>query len=576
MVIPDSVTTIGDEAFSDCSSLTRVVIPDSVTTIGDYAFYSCDNLTSVVIPDSVTTIGERAFKECSSLTSVVLSNSVTTISAGAFYYCKSLTIVVIPDSVTTIGDWAFAYCRNLTSVVIPDSVTTIGEHAFYNCDNLTSVAIGDGVTIIGDDAFNHCSGLTSVVIPDSVTTIGDDAFNHCSVLTSVYYKGSSEDWDKISVDSYNTYLTSATRYYYSETKPTTEGDYWHFVDDVPTVWEKVLPTEGVIYTKYDTYAEVTGYEGTATDVVIASMYEGLPVTTIGDRAFESCNKLTGVVIPDSVMVIGEFAFTNATNLQSVTIGDGVRSFDESAFDGTAYYNDSTNWENGVLYIGKYLISASSMVSGTYTIKEGTLGVLAYAFQSCQSLTDIVIPQSVTFIGEGAFQFCQKLVAVHIEDMAAWCNISFENHEANPLWYAHKLYLNNVLVTDLVIENTTEIKEMAFYSCTSLTSVTISKGVTSIGMAAFVVCSNLTSVTISQGVTSIGTEAFLACRNLTSITIANSVTSIEINAFLDCTSLTEITFEGTIAQWNAISKGKAWNYNTPVTKVECSDGSVSLL
>ena len=116
IVFDSDVTTIGDEAFYKCSSLTSVTIPDSVTTIGDYAFEWCENLTSVTIPDSVTTIGDYAF-----------------------YYCISLTSVTIPDSVTTIGYMAFYQCLSLTSVTIPDSVTTIGNHAFYNCHSLTSI-----------------------------------------------------------------------------------------------------------------------------------------------------------------------------------------------------------------------------------------------------------------------------------------------------------------------------------------------------------------------------------------------------------------------------------------------------
>ena len=153
------VTSIGDNAFDNCSSLTSVTIPDSVTTIGDNAFDNCSSLTSVTIPDSVTTIGEWAFGYCSSLTSVTIGASVTTIGNGAFQYCCSLTSVTIPDSVTTIGDEAFAYCSSLTSVTIPDSVTTIGEAAFRDCSSLTSVTIPDSVTTIGESAFANCSSL---------------------------------------------------------------------------------------------------------------------------------------------------------------------------------------------------------------------------------------------------------------------------------------------------------------------------------------------------------------------------------------------------------------------------------
>ena len=165
---------------------------------------------------------------------------VREIGNSAFRDCSSLTSVVIGDSVTSIGDVAFYYCSSLMSVVIGDSVTSIGNGAFYSCDSLTSVVIGDSVTSIGFDAFCYCDSLTSVVIGDSVTSIGNSAFYDCTKLTSVYYKGTASDWSAISIDNtygYNNSLINATRYYYSENQPTEEGNYWHYVDGKPTIWE---------------------------------------------------------------------------------------------------------------------------------------------------------------------------------------------------------------------------------------------------------------------------------------------------------------------------------------------------
>ena len=215
VTIPSSVTTIGNGAFEYCSSLTSVTIPNSVTTIEDYAFSWCSSLRSVTIPDSVTTIGDRAFYDCSSLTSVTIGNSVTKIGAYAFYDCFSLTSVAISNSVTTIGEYAFSDCSSLTSVTIPSSVTTIGNGAFEYCSSLTSVTIPDSVTIIRKWAFEYCSSLTSVTIPNSVTTIEDYAFGACSSLKDVYYSGSEEQWKKISIGEYNKPLTNATIHYNS-------------------------------------------------------------------------------------------------------------------------------------------------------------------------------------------------------------------------------------------------------------------------------------------------------------------------------------------------------------------------
>ena len=213
VVIPDSVTSIGSAAFWNCSSLTSVVIPDSVTSIGNDAFCGCNRLTSVVIGDSVTTIGYSAFQNCYSLTSVVIGDSVTSIGDDAFRGCSNLTSVVIGDSVTSIGNDAFRGCSNLTSVVIGDSVTSIGDDAFFSCSSLTSVVIGNNVTSIGRSAFQNCTSLTSVVIPDSVTSIGNYAFNSCSSLTDVYYTGSTAEWKAITIGMYNSYLKDATIHY---------------------------------------------------------------------------------------------------------------------------------------------------------------------------------------------------------------------------------------------------------------------------------------------------------------------------------------------------------------------------
>ena len=183
--IPDSVTSIGDNAFYNCRRLTSLTIPNSVTSIGDRAFAGCENITSLTIPDSVTSIGNQAFYECISLTSLTIPNSVTSIGNGAFHDCCRLTSLTIPNSVTSIGNGAFHDCRRLTSLTIPNSVTSIEDSAFENCSSLTTLTIPDSVISIGGWTFSGCSSLTSLTIPDSVTSIGSGAFEDCSSLTSL-------------------------------------------------------------------------------------------------------------------------------------------------------------------------------------------------------------------------------------------------------------------------------------------------------------------------------------------------------------------------------------------------------
>ena len=328
--IEAGVTTIGNEAFLNCSSLTSVTIPNSVTTIGLRAFDGCRSLTSVTIPNSVTTIRECAFDSCYSLTSVKIGNSVTTIGNCAFRYCNSLTSVTIPNSVTTIGEGAFDGCRSLTSIdvasgnlnysskdgvlfdknkskliqypqdnqrteyTISNSVTTILSHAFSHCSSLTSVTIPDSVTTIGKYAFSDCSGLTSVTIGNSVTTIGGHAFSGCSGLTSVTIPNSV----------------------------TTIGEY--------------------------AFESCSGL----TSVTIPNS-----VTTIGESSFIGCSSLTSVTIPNSVTTIGKYAFIYCSSLTSVTIPNSVTTIGYGAFSKCSslkdvYYSGSEEqWKN--ILIGKY-------------------------------------------------------------------------------------------------------------------------------------------------------------------------------------------------------------------------------
>ena len=156
-VIPSSVTSIGNSAFSCCSSLSEVVIPSSVNCIGNSAFSCCSSLSKVVIPTSVTSIGHNVFQGCSSLSEIVIPDSVTSIGNSAFSGCSSLSKIVIPTSVTSIGDWIFSGCSSLSEVVIPSSVTSIGGFAFKDCGSLSTIVIPSSVTSIGDWTFNGCN-----------------------------------------------------------------------------------------------------------------------------------------------------------------------------------------------------------------------------------------------------------------------------------------------------------------------------------------------------------------------------------------------------------------------------------
>ena len=196
---------------------------------------------------------------------------------------------------------------------------------------------------------------------------------------------------------------------------------------------------------------------------------------------------------------------------------------------------------------KYKNSVEIPPTVTYNgIEYNVTSIGVAAFDDCRSLTSVTIPNSVTSIGRIAFRYCDRLTSVHISDLAAWCNISFDYESANPLYYAHRLFLNGTEVTNLVIPNSvTSIGYGAFYGCSGLTSITIPNSVTSIGRDAFRGCSGLTSVTIPNSVTSIDFETFRDCSGLTSVTIPNSVTTIDQWAFLGCSGLTSITIPNSV-------------------------------
>lgn len=179
VIIPDSVTTIGDKAFYECDALTGITIPNSVTSIGNSIFQRCVSLPSITIPGSVSMISQEAFSGCTSLTNVTILSGVASIEYSAFSGCTALENISIPNSVTSIGNSAFSGCTQLKIDSLPANVTEIGDSAFSGCTGITEFTIPDGVTSIGAEAFFGCTNLTHIMIPDSVTSIGADAFSSC-------------------------------------------------------------------------------------------------------------------------------------------------------------------------------------------------------------------------------------------------------------------------------------------------------------------------------------------------------------------------------------------------------------
>lgn len=276
LVIPDSVTKIGHEAFAYLSGITSCAIPDGVTEIGYRAFADCESLKIVNIPGSVTKIADTTFDNCSSLQNVVIPESVTEIGWGAFWGCKSFTEVTVPDSVTKIDDQAFAFCSGVKTVNIPSNVTSIGKGTFESCTSLKHIEIPDDVKSIGGYAFKECLSLREIVIPDSVVSLEEGAFQACTELKSLVIGNS---------------VTEIPRYAFMGCIRLTDI---RFGNAVEVIGESAFEGCGT---------------GRSADEKLRSIVLPASIKRIEKRAFAHCTELAKPAIPDSVYV-GREAFLN--------------------------------------------------------------------------------------------------------------------------------------------------------------------------------------------------------------------------------------------------------------------------
>ncbi|WP_400233890.1 leucine-rich repeat domain-containing protein [Methanomethylophilus alvi] len=588
VVIEDGVTSIGDYAFSGCSSLASITIPDGVTSIGDDAFYRCSSLASVVIGNGVTSIGSGTFYGCSSLVSLtvdegneayrsvdgvlfskdmkmlvqypagrsddqyVIPDSVTSIGSNAFYGCSSLASVTIPDGVTSIGSNAFSGCSSLASITIPDGVTSIGSNAFSGCSSLASITIPDGVTSIGSSAFRYCIGLKELTIPISVNAVGSNSspiFYGCTNIEKVTFTpGTGKGYD------YGTGSSSSYRGYYGYTP-------WYYSR---AVLKEVVIEDGV------TSIGSNAFSGCSS---LASVTIPDSVTSIGSNAFYGCSSLASVTIPDSVTSIDSSAFSGCSSLASITIPDGVTSIGDDAFYRCSSLASVTIPDSVTSIGGSAFYGCSSLVS--VAIPDSVTSIGGSAFYGCSSLVSVAIPDSVTSIGYSAFSGCTRLkeLTIPISVNAVGSNsypvfsgctniekvtftpgtgkgygygtdssLSYDNYYSYTPWYYSRAVLKEVVIEDGV----TSIGSYAFRDCTGLRELIIGNGVTSIGSGTFYGCSSLVSVTIPDGVTSIGNYAFEGCSSLVSVTIPDGVVSICYSVFEKCTSLVSVTIPDGVA------------------------------
>ncbi len=347
------VTKLDEYAFNYCQNITEIVIPEFISLVGEGLFAHCSSLKKVVFPENMTKISDSFFKQCTSLETIVIPEHITTIGDGAFVGCTSLEKITMHDNLTSIGDGAFSGCEKLDNVEIPESISSIGSSVFEGCAGLKNISMHDKIMSIGDSAFKECKKLEDIRIPENITSIGSSVFKGCASLKNI------------------------------------------------ALHNKLISIGGSAFRECESLENIEIPES---------------ITSIESRAFESCTSLKKITLHNKLTSIGEYAFSDCSDLADITLPDSVRTIGKYAFSNTEYYNDNSNWSEGVLYISNHVIEADSdIVSDNVIIKDGTVSIAEYAFRVAHAefvdgyhyivkldISTVEIPASVVSVAQDGF------------------------------------------------------------------------------------------------------------------------------------------------------------------------------
>lgn len=576
--MPNTVKSIGVQAFYFCENLRQVTFSNSLKQIGNHAFYYCHDIKKLELPATLTSVGEGAFYYCHNVDSLFIPRNLVNIGVAAFARCGSQSIVVapentkydsrgncnaiietatglllsgcqnteIPDGVKTIEELAFLMA-NFQSIVLPNSLTEIRKNAFQSCVNLKEIELPNALVNLGNSAFYHCDHLSKIKMGNSLKTIGSSTFAECGSINELTLSNSLQ----------------------------TIGDNAFFNTRIE-IEELILP-ESLLAIGYAAFCrEVSFFE---TPPPLRKVHIGNNVTTIGGWAFSGYENLTEVDLGNSLTHLGENVFAGS-HIESIVLPASYTIIEPRVFSSMGLKN--VTLQGAVTSIGDAAFDNNPDLK-VFVFPESLQSIGEFAFSYC-GLENVVIPNRVTSIGEEAFSYCRNLTGVTIGSSLATLGfhafsgcenlrtVNWNAESCADLEYDFLPWPYDGITTFNIGD---EVKRVPAYLCAlmdALTSITIPQSVNSIGTGALMGCSGLESMVVvndnpkydSRGncnaiietasntliygckntiipgtVISIGAGAFLRCTGLTSIIIPNSVKTVGARAFEGCTGLRSV-------------------------------------
>ena len=592
------VISIAKGAFRRCNRLTSLVVGEHVQTIGESAFYACSELQSITLPQGLLSIGKNAFQNCTRLSSIEIPDGVTELSEYTFSLCKELQSVKLGAGMTTIGDYVFADCAKLTSVEFNDNLTTIGQYAFSGCEGLTSLKLGAGVTEIGLYAFYRTSGLTTVQFNEKLTTIKESAFQE-SALTSIVLPDSVTTIDiyafakcsELAEVTLGSGLESIGYQAFVETKIAEDATDILRIGNWLIACKTQLESDKLLQIANDnTVVGVADYcfmgQTKLSSVTLnAVKYVGIgafsdceslwevrftanSLVRIGSYAFSNCEQLTNVNLSAGLQSIDQYAFMGCTRLEDsgINLPTTLTKIGQNAFNGTRVYNLA----RGLVYVDHWLVGVNGETINNPNIKNGTVGIADYAFNDTIPMGTVYLPDTVTYIGRGAFYKATYVSSINmpsslkrIGDYAFYgCMMVFSEGDTPEEVY-----------TLTIPEGTEYIGRSAFYNCATFLNLTVPGSVKYIGDYAFRGCAVgyqlpleetdengdpllcIGSISLGEGIEYIGNYAFSKNPMSGTLTIPNSVTYLGTYAFSDCFAMTELNLSTSLDRISAYAFSK---------------------